>query len=203
MLWLYKLNRKTSWQNRDRGFTMIEILVVMIMVGVLTAIAAPGWLGFVNNQRLSASQSRVFSTLKDAQSSAKRSNATTTFIIGNDPTKGGYVRSGGSQVQYLEQGVKVLSVTKGPVTGAIDTSFVSSSQPLTIEFNAQGLPIRSSDLSNLSVTPLPLTTLANSEYPIKIIVSINNSTGAKRCTSITTLLGSMKSGMDKECDNPP
>jgi len=196
MLSLFKQNRKASWHNRDRGFTMIEILVVTIMVGVLTAIAAPGWLGFVNNQRLSASQSRVFSTLKDAQSSAKRSNATTTFIIGNDPTKGGYVRSGGSQVQYLEQGVKVLSVTKG----ATVTSFVSSSQPLSIEFNAQGLPTRSSDLSNLTLTPLPLTTLANSEYPIKITVSINNSTGTKRCTSITTLLGSMKSGMDTECN---
>jgi prepilin-type N-terminal cleavage/methylation domain-containing protein len=72
MPWLSKKNCKVSPSNRDRGFTLIEVLVVMLLVGILSAIAAPGWLGFVNNQRLNTAQSRVFSTLKDAQSSAKR-----------------------------------------------------------------------------------------------------------------------------------
>jgi len=62
--------------NRDRiitmGFTLLEVLVVMAMVGILTAIASPSWLGFSINQKLNSSQSRAFSALRLAQSNAKR-----------------------------------------------------------------------------------------------------------------------------------
>ncbi len=62
--------------NRDRfttiGFTLLEVLVVMGMLGILTAIASPSWLGFSINQKLNSAQSRAFSALRLAQSNAKR-----------------------------------------------------------------------------------------------------------------------------------
>jgi prepilin-type N-terminal cleavage/methylation domain-containing protein len=69
--------RAYQQRKRDRlhstiGFTLIEVLVVMAMIGILSAIAAPSWLGFANNQRLISAQSRAFSNLRLAQSSAKR-----------------------------------------------------------------------------------------------------------------------------------
>ena len=54
------------------GFTLLEILVVLAMVGILSAIAAPSWLSFSINQSLNSAQSRAFSTLRLAQSNAKR-----------------------------------------------------------------------------------------------------------------------------------
>nr|WP_199295798.1 hypothetical protein [Trichocoleus sp. FACHB-591] len=48
------------------------MLVVVIMIGVLAAIAAPGWLTFVNRQRAIAGQDRVLGALQEAQREAKR-----------------------------------------------------------------------------------------------------------------------------------
>ena len=195
MLWLSKKNHKSSLRNRDRGFTLIEMLVTMVIIGVLAAIAAPGWLGFVNNQRLSSSQSRVFSTLKDAQSTAKRSGNPTTFTIVNDATNGNYVMTSRSQAQYLEQGVQLLSVVK-KVDSATPLSLTPVS-PITISFNAQGLPthLKAGLPPVADADKFPAT-----DFPLRITLNSENSPNRKRCTTITTLLGSVKTVSDTECN---
>lgn len=56
----------------DGGFTLIEMIAVVIMIAVLSAIAAPGWLAFVNRQRVSKVNDVVLSSLQEAQREAKR-----------------------------------------------------------------------------------------------------------------------------------
>ncbi|MDT9299191.1 MAG: type II secretion system protein [Limnospira sp. PMC 1286.21] len=60
--------RRTKNQS---GFTIIEILVVVLMVGIVGAIAAPTWLMFANRQKVRTVNDRVFNAIQEAQSRAQ------------------------------------------------------------------------------------------------------------------------------------
>ena len=70
------------------GFTVLEILVVLIMIGILSAIAAPAWLAFVNRQRLATSQEALYRAMQSAQSNAKRDKRTWQVSIREVTTSG-------------------------------------------------------------------------------------------------------------------
>ena len=53
------------------GFTLLEILAVMVIVGVLMAIASITWLSFLNKWRLNAGQDQIYQIMRMAQSKAK------------------------------------------------------------------------------------------------------------------------------------
>jgi prepilin-type N-terminal cleavage/methylation domain-containing protein len=56
----------------NAGFTMLEILIIVAILGIFAAIASPSWLMFINNHRLKVSVDRASWALELAQSNAKR-----------------------------------------------------------------------------------------------------------------------------------
>ncbi|MBD3883232.1 type II secretion system protein [Phormidium tenue FACHB-886] len=61
-------------KNATAGMTIVELLVVVMIVGTLSAIAAPGWKAFHSNRGLSAAQDEAFQAIRQTQSQAMQSH---------------------------------------------------------------------------------------------------------------------------------
>ncbi|WP_190399454.1 type II secretion system protein [Pseudanabaena sp. FACHB-1998] len=189
-------SRTSGDRYTNRGFTLIEVLVVMIIIGILSAIVAPSWVSFVDNQRLNSSQTKIFAAIKAAQSDAKvrqtsdsqtvtnskRSRITftssaSTFSASSDATlRLDNVRTDSGVEQSLEKGITIASVID-------NTSPNAQLSPVTIEFDSRGFIYKSS------------------QVPICINLSTTNTTGRKRTSwiKIQTLLGALSTGKDTAC----
>lgn len=74
--------RKPRFQNsKQAGFTLLEVIIVVTIISVLMAIVAPGWLRFLDTQRLISAQSVVYQGMQEAQGKAQQNHVDWQFSI--------------------------------------------------------------------------------------------------------------------------
>jgi prepilin-type N-terminal cleavage/methylation domain-containing protein len=165
---------KATLRQRTAGFTLIEMIVVIVILSVLASIAAPGWLAFANRQRAIAARDQVLQELRFTQAQAKRTREDQTLVL--DPTADPpTITSPGSSAQPLGDGRTGLIQLQSSVT--------------EIHFDKDG------NLVDEEGNPP-----ADNLFPIKIVVTAPPTTGAKRCVVVETLLGATRTAGDSECN---
>src|SRR4028119_22871 len=131
---------KTASRKGDGGFTLLEVLIVVFILGIFASIAAPSWLAFINRQRVRTVNDRVFQSLRLAQSEAKRTkrDITITFDTTVEPPKVKFnppLATGGSE-QKLDAGGEIKPGTIALTFNKPD----SNPQTSSLVFNYQGNP---------------------------------------------------------------
>jgi prepilin-type N-terminal cleavage/methylation domain-containing protein len=150
----YMLGRK----KRDGGFTLIEIMIVVAILGIGSAIAVPSYIQWNARAQLRQAASELQSNLVQARMVAKNRNTamTATFLKAADGRYSATFGGGFAPMSLpsnVTGGSMILVTALGPPPTTAVTDFAASVPGTlgTIQFNQQGLRV-AGGIGNQTVT---------------------------------------------------
>ncbi|MEH2232132.1 MAG: type II secretion system protein [Nostoc sp.] len=157
--------------HSNSGFTLPEMLVVIVLIGILATIGIPNWLAFVETRRLNTAQNEVYYAMRQAQRQATKDKLTW-------------------QASFREQ--------NGIVQWAVHPATVN---PSNANWNNLDANVRLDSETNFqsslsTVQEVRFDYRGNAKDLGRIALSIKSGGKTKRCVIVSTILGAMRMGKD-------
>ncbi|MFN5872509.1 MAG: hypothetical protein AN488_13030 [Anabaena sp. WA113] len=213
-------HQRQEYGDQNAGFTMAEMIVVLLMIGILSVIAAPGWSAFINRQRLNQANGAVASVIQETRLQAKSTKGTysisfrvnnnipeyiiypgipTTTPITNPPADSVWIALGDTMT--LRSREVFLYTNLNPLTEynttTTDRQIVQTTPGEgTITFDSQGVLANNSG-GAVSDTPLAIMVAA------PVSTTDNTASSVDRCVIIQTLIGGIRIAKDERCRTIP
>ena len=181
-----KLTRKNQSKS-TAGFTLLEQIILVAIIGILSAIAIPSWIGFVDRLSLNIAQDQVYRAMQAAQSNAKRDKITwqVSFREVNQVVQLAVHPAESQQfmpldVKWHDLGHNIRIDKQKNNKGISETTLYSSGRKKNsglwrVQFNYHG-------------------NTNGQSGQITLITDINSKT--KRCVYVSTLIGTLRMGKE-------
>lgn len=196
--------KPTIYKQANAGFTVVELMVVIVIVGILASIGNASWQGWLTRQRVNSAQAEAFTALRQAQANAKREKRVWQACF----------KDNGTRLQW--------SVQPLPAGAANDTNCFEPGENPNITVVWNNVLEESSDVVGIDTANTSLRPAGGGTYSVKFqykgllvenpsqIGRITFGTrqtpgqvgvreGTRRCVRVETLLGAMIADSDEEC----
>lgn len=197
---------KTRLRRSIAGFTLLELLVVIIIIGVLFAIAAPSWNAVMNRQRVNVVRDQTTQLIRQAQADARRTHTARIVVFDSNPTgapraavvpqtldtntgqTSGFIANPTTDIQNWQ------TLGNGDIkSGVLDFSTVPPGPNGQLIFNSNGV------IDPLSETAAGTINEANPRIFAVNVRQKNTSVNTQRCVVVTTLLGAVRQAEGDDC----
>ena len=158
--------------SSNLGFTLLENMTILLIIGILGGIAAPSWLSFLNNMRLNNAQNQVYQAIRQAQNQAKKEKTTwqVSFRTEND---------------ILQWAVHPEEISPYNASWNSFDASVRLDSETTLRQSNNIRKIQFDSLGSVKTLPLGRITLSN-----------QSGGKAKRCVFVSTILGTLRTAKE-------
>lgn len=159
--------------QKQFGFTFLEMLVVIVLVGIIAAIVAPGWLRYLEEQKVVAGRNFLHSKMKDAQLQARTQSISFQFSVREHDDFIEWAIHPKSVSLHL---VQWESLESASIQLDIETNFATSGDVSYVRFDERG----------------------NVEYRLgRLTLSSEHAPSVKRCIVVSTLIGATRTAKEQ------
>ena len=179
-----------SLEKSTGGYTLLETVMIVAIVGILCAIAAPSWLGFITRLRLNAAQAEALSVMREAQAGAKREKRVweacfrqneiekkVQWSVHREPSSNeAFCANARWQNLIASDADKIAIATSGNARSTL----LARNNMYRVQFNHKGR--------------------VNGQLGKITFIARNQNNGSKRCVVVATLLGAIRTAGNNECN---
>ena len=192
----YQLPRKRQHKS-EGGFTMLELLVVIIIVGILSAIAGPSWLSFITKRRVTAANEMIFRAVREAQSEAKKNKVSYSIIFRNEQ---GFPQFAIEETSDLDNNDFDAYWRTVNLNGEIKPGQLELQSTITEEITHNGTEYESITFDDIGT----LDETVNFDNAIVTVVALNTTTGeviesTEQCIKLESFVGAMTTKRGSDC----